>query len=151
MPTPSYTFNTNQQIKLSTDTNYEQLWATYHIRLVKGAYDELLKYPPVKEYVTNSSSLENGVRYDIPSGGVKLNEKTFSIEILIDDTTESDLLTHYDNFMTKYYGKLFYIKILSLNKVFKLVYKDSERRKTYRNGKATFVLKLTEPNPSDRT
>ena len=155
MPSP---ITDNQQIKLARENAYEGLWTTYKIRLIKGAYDELLRYPPVKEYVTNSSSLENGVRYDLPQDSdysTKFNEKNFSIELLIDASTKAEMETLLASFIGKYHTNLFHLKVVKLgsttvNFVFKLVYRDCERLKIYRDGRGIFALKLTEINPADR-
>lgn len=151
MPVP---ITDNHQIKLAYENAYEGLWTTYKIRLIKGAYAELLRYPPIKEYVTNTSSLEHGVRYDLPQSASyesKFNEKTFSIEIFIDASSESEMETLLASFVGKYHRNLFYLYVKSKNLVFKLVYKDLERLRIYRDGKGIFALKLTEINPADRT
>ena len=152
----------NQQIKSYDEGNaqYLGLWTDYKIRLLRGAYNELLRYPPKKEYITNSSALEDGVRYDIPVNGIKFDERSLTISCLLDTSSvtplsgESRLAAHLrylDTFISKISSKPFDLKIITLGKVFRLVYTVHERNKVYGEDMSTFTLALIEPNPNNRS
>lgn len=136
---------------METGGTYADLYTTYGIMLVKGSYDTLMKYPPVKELVSNDSRLENGVRYIATEQYVKVNEKNFSIRFILEDkTSQSSFYTRLDNFLTLIRKGMFELKITTLNKVFRLVYRDCDRLSTFKSKHAIFELKLTEPDPTDR-
>lgn len=138
-------------IKKTTDSSYSDLYTTYGIRLVKGAYDELIKYPPMKAYISNNSRLENGVRYVVKSTNPKYDEKSFSIEFVLFASSQSAFYTNLEAFLAKITGDVFELKITSLNKVFRLVYTDCQRLQTYKKKWATFELSLIEPDPTNRS
>ena len=131
--------------------SYADLYTTYGIQLVKGAYDALIKYPAVKDLVSNNSRLEDGVRYIAKEQYTKFNEKNFSIRFVMEEgTSESAFYARLESFLALIGKGMFELKITTLNRVFRLVYRDCDRMSTFKSKHAIFELKLTEPDPTDR-
>lgn len=139
-------------IKLPTedDSAYIDIFEQYGVSFIKGSYYKLLCNGKAKEYVTNTSRLEHGTRYLAKAEYSKLAENTVSLEVLFEANTERDFVDNLEAFIDKLSNGMFYLKIPSKYRVFKLVYKDIQPKQEYRNKKATFTLSLTEPNPKDR-
>lgn len=130
---------------------YSDLYATYGIRLLKGSYDTLVKYPPVKELVSNNSRLEDGIRYIAKEQYTKYNEKNLTLRFLMEEGRGiSSFYARLESFLALIGKGMFELKITTLNRVFRLVYRDCDRLTTFKTKHAIFELKLTEPDPTDR-
>ncbi len=136
--------------KKETGGNYTNLYTQLGIKLIKGAYDELIKFPPMKDYLTNNSRLENGVRYLAKQQYTKVNEKAFSIQFIMYAASKATLYQNLETFLGIISAGAFELKITTLGKVFRLVYTDCQRLETYRGKYATFELALIEPDPTNR-
>lgn len=135
----------------SDSRNYVDIYDTYGVSFIKGSYLTLLKKSASKEYVTNNSRLDDGVQMIASSDYAKYNSRSFSVSILLEAPSKSDFVSRVENFTEKISRGAFFLKIPSIQRVFLLVYNDIEIKQEYRKYKATFTLKLTEPNPTDRT
>ena len=136
------------QVKLTGGSSYHDLYEEYGVMLVKGAYEELVQPPAMKDYIKNESRLENGTRYTFPTPRRKARE--FSIQFAIEASGYQQYITRYNNFIAKISGGTFLLKVPFLGLIFKLVYLDCEKNRGYDWKHATFTLKLAEPNPADR-
>ncbi len=139
-----------QLIKLLDEVQYKDLFLTYGIRLVKGAYDELIKFPPMKDYVKNDNRLENGVQYIAKPKYAKFNEKRFSVTFVLEASSEQQFYSRYEAFLEMVSQGTFCLKIPKLGKVFRLVYTNCQRLKVYSRFMSTFTLDLIEPDPTNR-
>lgn len=139
-------------IKLSSesDSAYVDIFTSYGVSFVKGSYLKLLNTARAKDYVTNNSRLQNGTQYLASAINSKVSEKSVTLELLLEASSSSDFSTKYEGFTSKITQGLFYLKIPSKSRVFKLVYSNITPKQEYRNFKATFTLELIEPNPKDR-
>ncbi len=139
-------------IKLAAeqDSSYEDIYTVYGVSFVKGSYLKLLNAAKTKEYVRNSSRLEDGVRYIAKPAYAKSEEKTVSMDILFEADSERDFVDKYEAFTSKVSNGEIWLKIPSKYRVFKLVYNGISPKSEYRNNRAIFTLSFIEPNPKDR-
>ena len=82
--------------------NGKDAFEKYGVRMGDGFLDALWELAPLKEYITNDNSLEDGVQYDkkIP----KINERTLTLVFTIEGNTKEDFLTKKRNFQTILYS-----------------------------------------------
>jgi len=140
-------------IKLATeqDSAYVDIFDTYGVSFFKGSYLKLINTSRGKSYVTNESRLTNGTQYLASATYAKRSERSVSLDILMEASSKADFVTKYEAFTNKIAnGGLFWLKIPSYARIFKLVYSDIQPKQEYRNNRATFTLSLIEPNPLDR-
>ena len=139
-------------IKLQTeeDSSYEDIFLMYGVSFFKGSYLKLLNTSKANEYVKNESRLEHGTRYLASPQYAKRGEKEVSLDILLEADSMADFVSKYENFTDRISDGLIFLKIPTYHRVFKLVYSDILPKQEYRDKKATFTLRLIEPNPKDR-
>ena len=136
----------------ATDSrSYVDIYDNYGVSFVKGSYLTLIKKSAAKDYVVNNSRLEDGVQIVASSDYAKYNSRSFSVTILLEASSREQFVSRIENFTEKIARGAFYLKVPSVKRVFLLVYNDMEIKQEFRKYKATFTLKLTEPNPTDRT
>lgn len=139
-------------IKLAgeTDASYEDLFTVYGVSFLQGSYIEFLKRSSAKDYVTNESRVAHGVQYVATPEYGKFNEKHFSVQILLEASSPQEFVNRFEAFQDKLLQGMFYLKIPSKHRVFKLVYSNLKIGSEYKRNYATFTLDLIEPNPKDR-
>lgn len=138
-------------IKLADEENFVDIYTTYGISFVKGSWLTLLKKSQSKGYVENDSRLEHGVRMVAKPEYAKFAKRSLSLTILLEASSASEFSSRLEAFTQKVSQGLFFLKVPSKDRVFKLVYTDLKIKQEYRNFKATFTLEITEPNCNDRT
>ena len=132
------------------DSQYIDIYTEYGVSFMKGSYLTLLKKSASKGYVKNDSRLRHGVQMVAKAKYAKFSERTLSLSFLMEANTASQFTERYEAFEAKVYQGLFFLKIPSKNRVFKLVCNDIKPKQEYFGNRATFTLELTEPNPNDR-
>ena len=137
------------KIKIGSNGTYIDLYSTYGVRFLKGAYLEFLRIPQVKEYITNESRLENGTRY-LNADMCRVKAKEISVKISIEASSYGQMMTRYNQFIELLKSGEVHLNIPFLGFVFKLVYKDCKPIATYNWKCTTFTLEMIEPNPTDR-
>lgn len=139
-------------IKLSgeADSAYRDIFTNYGVSFLKGSYLTLIMKSGSKGYVMNNSRLAHGVQVVATSTYAKYNARTLSLTFLMEASSVTDFVTKLENFTDLLNSGLFYLKVPSKKRVFKLVYNNIKPKQEFRNNKATFTLELTEPNPQDR-
>ncbi len=143
--------------ELEADSEYVDLNSTYGVRLLKGSYETLLSPPTLKDYITNDSRLQNGVQYARTGAKVKQRELRLSIILEGDNTLEtkeeqiSSYYARYESFLAKLTSDtIICLKVMALNRIFKLVYSSCEKFEQFDYKASIFTLSLVEPDPSDR-
>lgn len=131
--------------------NNKDMWLTWKASFCKGTYEQFLKPSPMKEYITNNSRKEHGLRVVANSSNSRTDSRSLSIMMFIEGATQTEYLSNLENFMNEISNGIFSLKIPKLNKVYKLVYTDCSNYGDYGLKKGKFVIKLTEPNTKDRT
>lgn len=139
-------------IKLAgeADSAYVDIFTEYGVSFLKGSYLTLLKKSSAKGYVENESRLAHGVQMVAKPAYAKYSKRTLSLTILLEAGSSSQFSSRLEAFQDKLLQGLFYLKVPSKNRIFKLVYNDIKPKQEYRENRATFTLELTEPNPQDR-
>lgn len=133
-----------------SDDKYVDIYDTYGVSFLKGSYLALLKKSASKDFVENDSRLEHGVQMVAKPDYAKYSKRTVSVSIIMEANTSAQFSTRFETFQDKIMQGLFYLKIPSVNRVFKLVYSDLKIKQEYRGNFATFTLEMVEPNPQDR-
>lgn len=111
--------------------------------------DSLLMPPAVKEYVSNTSRLENGTRYDISN--VKLAERDLTLEIQMIADNPDQFYSRHQNFCAELSKGSFDLYIDDRpDIVYHLLYRSCQQYTQFVRGIATLALKVTEPDPSNR-
>lgn len=129
--------------------------STWGVLLLKGCYEALLKPAPMKDWITNTSRLDDGVEYFAKSA--KINSRSISLSVFIEGkasgnvSAESDYLNKYQAFIDAISQGVFKLSVPALGLTYKLVYNECSSYGDYGRNKGKFTLKLTEPNPKDRS
>ena len=124
----------------------------YGIRTGKGFTDTLLSPVPLKEFVSNESRLEDGVRVVVPAVP-KFAAWEFSLQFQITGTDAEDFAAKRDAFFALLYsGRITLSVPQKSGSVFRLIYMGSSP--AYRGGlygnACKVTVKFMEPDPSDR-
>ena len=139
-------------IKLAgeADSAYVDIFTEYGVSFLKGSYLTLLKKSPSKSYVENDSRLSHGVQIVAKPAYAKYAKRTLALTFLLEANSAAQFSSRFEAFQDKLLQGMFFLKIPSKNRIFKLVYNDIKPKQEYRGNRAIFTLELTEPNPQDR-
>lgn len=123
----------------------------YGLRLSSGALAALMTPPPAKDRIINKSRLQHGTR--VVASNEKIDERTLSLPVHFCAPSERVFLSRYEAFCALLSGGAFNFRVTlpSGKKVeYKTYYQSCAQYSQYYGGIAKFVLKLHEPNPTDR-
>jgi len=131
--------------------NGKDAFDTWGVSLEDGALATLMTPPAVKSYVTNTSRLGNGERVIVYNPRYDSRDITLEMHLVAKD--KADFLTKYVNFCNGALkkGYLYIETVYQPDVVYHCVYKSCTQYSQLINGLAKFSLKLTEPNPANRT
>lgn len=124
-------------------------FGVWGIVLDSTALSVLMTPPPLKDLIENKSRLEHGKRVII--NNPKVDERVISLKFNLRANTEVDFFSKYESFCrelakgnlrihTKFQPDVFY----------NMVYQSCTQFTQYSRGRASFILKLSEPNPGNR-
>ena len=130
--------------------NGKDIWETWGAILAKGTYEKLLKPSPMKEYISNSSRLEHGIRILANPNIAKTEQRDLQIQFFVEGTSESDYIEKYSSFVSELEKGLIEFNVPKLNAIYKLVYTDCSSYGNYGNKMGKFTVKFIEPNTKDR-
>ncbi len=128
--------------------NGKNALSEWGVRMGDGFLDALWELAPLKDYITNDSTLEDGVQYEnrIP----KVNERNVSLTFTIEGSSKSDFLNKKKAFQAELYGGDVAICVPSdSDNVYHLKYKSGVSYA--QNLTRTFckvAAKFTEPKPT---
>ena len=139
-------------IKVSgeADNQYVDIYDTYGVSFFKDTYFNLITGLKQKEYVKNSSRIQNGTQYLVNSTTSKVAENQTTVTVLLEASSISDYVTKLESFSSKLRSGVIFLKIPSWLRVLKLVCTAIQPKQRYKNNSATFTLTFVEPNPADR-
>lgn len=110
----------------------------------------LLAPPAMKDNVTNTSRLEHGTRVDTSNPKVAQRELNLEIQMIAD--TETQFYARHESLCAELQkGAIDMYLSDRPTVVYHFVYNSCSQYTQFRRGIATLSLKLTEPNPKDRT
>ena len=128
--------------------NGKDAYSQWGVRMGDNFIDALWELAPMKEYVTNSSTLEDGVQYQ--NVNPKVNERNVTLTFTIEGSTKSDFLTKKKDFDAMLYAGDVAICVPSdSSNVYHLKYKSGVSYA--QNIGRTFckmAVKFTEPKPT---
>lgn len=120
------------------------------LSLSDGGLSALMTPPPNKAYVSNKSRLEHGAR--TISDNAKMDERSITIPFHIIAKSKAEFYAKYESFCEELAKGTLDIEIVyQPNKVYHLLYNSCSQFGEYSQEMAKFSLKVTEPNPSNRT
>ena len=129
------------QIRIDSDVQYG-------VRPGKGFYEALLAPLETKEYVTNESRLEDGVR--VLSTPVKFKKRSLTLEFLIVADTHEHLEQYKSWFFSYLYRGGITLNVTGINKTFHLIY--TGKSPSYTGGGLGCACRIKvgfdEPNPN---
>lgn len=124
-----------------------QVWG---IVFDSSSVSALMTPPAMKDYVENSSRLEDGKQVLIDNPKVESRDITLTFSLIAKN--EDEFFERYNSFCAELQKGSINIEISTLiDVVFKCVYKSCSQFTQYNNRLAKFSLKLEEPNPKDRS
>lgn len=122
----------------------------YGVSLSDTAIANLMSPPAMKEDIINESRLEHGRRHT--STGNKMQERELSLPIHLIASSQADYLTKYAAFLNVLKGVELTIRTsFQSGVVYHLRYVSCTQFTQYLNGIAKLMLRVVEPNPSNRT
>jgi len=131
--------------------NGKDAFDTWGVSFEDGALAALMTPPAVKSYVTNTSRLEDGKRVVVYNPRYDSRDITLEMHLVAKD--KADFLSKYGNFCDDVLkkGYLYIETVYQPDVVYHCVYNSCTQYSQLINGLAKFSLKLTEPNPANRT
>ena len=134
--------------------NNQDAYTTWHAYLDNTGLSALMTPPPAKEYITEETALTDGqtIIDDRQSGNICVGARDIQLVICISAKTESDFFTRYNSFCAELKkGKLEIKTKYQPLTLYKCWYVNCQQFQQFNRGIGKFMLRLTEPNPSDRS
>ena len=131
--------------------NNKDIFLTWGMTLISGAYEALLTPAPMKDYIENKSRGMHGSRIVAAAENARMDSRNVSIPFFIEGATEAEYLTRFESFITEITSGMFTLKIPRMQRSFKLVYTECSKYGNYGMTRGKFIAKFKEPNPKDRT
>lgn len=131
--------------------NGKDAFDTWGISLEDGAISTLMTPAQVKDYVSNESRLEHGKRVVVDSP--KYDSRDITLEMHLIAKSKETFLENYANFCNDVLAKgvLHISTTYQTDVTYHCLYVSCTQFSQYQFGLAKFSLKLTEPNPANRT
>lgn len=130
--------------------NGNDIWLSYSAALVKGAYEALLTPAPMKDYISSSNRMKDGVSYVVDTTSRKTDKRSVSFSIFIQGSSINDYLSKYSALMSELTKGVILLKVTTLKTIYKLVYIESSKYGDYGVKAGKFTFKFDEPNISER-
>lgn len=125
-------------------------YTRWGISLSDGAISALMTPAPMKERLSNDVRVEHGSRTTNQSP--KLASRDVTLEMHLSASSRSDFFTKYASFCDELATGALNIKTAFQPSVtYRMLYVSCTQFTAFVNGLAKFSLKLTEPNPSNRS
>lgn len=131
--------------------NGQDAWTTWGICMDDTSLATLMTPPAAKDYPSNKSRLESGTRYITNNPQVKERDITLKIQLVAN--TKKDFYAAYNAFCTDVLrgGTLDINTRFQSGVVYHCLYNSCSQYTQYTGKIAKFSLKLTEPDPTNRT
>ena len=123
----------------------------YGINLEDGALSALLTPPSLKEFVQNESRLEDGKTVITLSPKYDARELTLPFHLVA--STKADFLTKYALFCSEVLavGSFTLSTRYQPSVIYHLIYQNCTQFRQFHQELAAFALKVTEPDPTNRS
>lgn len=130
--------------------NGQDAYTTWGVSMDSSALSVLMTPAEKKDYIQNESALEHGSR--VVSVVPKLRAREIVLGIHISAPSESQFLARYAAFVNELNGGEVEIETaFQSGVVYHCLYVSCQSFSEYRLGLGKFILKLYEPNPTNRS
>ena len=128
-------------------------YSTWGVILAENSVEQFIAPPPLKEYITNDSALENGTQVLTESAALpRVAARNLTVEVNILATNNADFRTKLAAFTTVLKGGVLTIRLTDHTaEYFHCLYQSCTQFTDYNGRVAKFALRLIEPNPANRT
>lgn len=135
----------------SFNINGKDTYSTWGIYLAEQSVEAFLSFPPLKDYIENSSALENGVQV-LTSSIPKVDAQVFNLVVILSASSKADFRTKLSSFKSTLLSGVLTIKLPEhTSEVFHCLYRSCTQFMDYDGRVAKFSLRLYEPNPANRS
>lgn len=125
-------------------------YTRWGISLSDGAISALMTPAPMKERLSNDVRTEHGSRTSNQSP--KLASRDVTLEMHLSASSRESFFSRYESFCSELAtGKLHIITKYQPSVTYRMLYVSCAQFTAFLNGLAKFSLKLTEPNPNNRS
>lgn len=129
--------------------NGKDAFTTWGVSLNKSGLSALIAPVPLKSAIENASAIENGKR--VVRDKRPKDERTLSLGLNLSADTEAEFWSKYSSFCEELSGGRVDIETSFLSgTVYHCDYISCQSFSEYQRGIASFVLRLSEPNPAKR-
>lgn len=132
--------------------NGHDTYSTWGVVLAENSVEQFIAPPPLKEYITNESALENGTQVLTSLAALpKVAARNITVEVNILATNNTDFRTKLAAFTTVLKGGVLTIRLTDHSAdYFHCLYQSCTQFTDYNGRVAKFALRLIEPNPANR-
>ena len=125
-------------------------YTRWGVSLSDGSISALMTPAPMKERLTNDVRVEHGSRTS--NQNPKLASRDVTLEMHLSASSRSDFFTKYASFCSELATGALNIKtIFQPSVTYRMLYVSCTQFTAFVDGLAKFSLKLTEPNPNNRS
>lgn len=132
--------------------NSYDTYTQWGVILAEGSVEQFIAPPPLKEYITNESSVENGVQVLTSAGALPMvASRTITVQVNLLASSNSDFRTKLSSFISTLKGGVLTIRLTDHTAdYFHCLYQSCTQFSDYDGRVAKFALRLLEPNPANR-
>lgn len=129
--------------------NNKDAYTTWGISIDNTSLSALMTPAPLKEFPKDSSRIEDGTQVDVDNS--KVDERDLTLQINLTAKTEEAFFEQYLSFCEELRNGSLYIRTkYQPDVVYKTIYLSCNQFSQFMRGIGKFILKLNEPNPTDR-
>lgn len=126
--------------------NGNDIWETYRANLLKGTYTALQQGLQTKEFVKNTSRLEDGDRVLVSD--IKVNSREVSISFLVEGADKDEMEQNSDALLNEISTGIVEFNVKKMGRSYFFLLKEISQITTYRkNPYKEIKIKFYEPNP----
>lgn len=130
--------------------NGKDAYTEWGISMDDTALSALMTPAPNKNLIENKSRLEHGKR--VVCANFKKDERNLTLQINLTAPDKNTFFARYDSFCEELAAGVLEIKTkYQPDIIYKTIYLSCSQFSQFMQGIGKFILKLNEPNPSDRT
>ena len=129
--------------------NGNDIWLSYKANLLKGTYTTLQQGLQAKDFVKNTSRLENGDRVLFTDENfIKISSREVSISFFVEGADKNELEQNSDSLINEITKGLIEFKVPKMGRSYFFLLKEISQITTYsKEPYKTIKVKFYEPNP----
>lgn len=130
--------------------NGKDAYTTWGISMDDTALSSLMTPAPNKEFIENKSRLEHGKR--VISSNPKKDDRNLTLQINLTASDKDTFFARYNSFCNELDTGVLEIRTkYQPDVLYRTIYLSCQQFSQFMQGIGKFVLKLNEPNPSNRS